>query len=134
MVLGEEEKDITPSMHWLMPMTVIEPQPEHGPVLVMIEYRIALEDATGFTCAMQEMGRVRQRDGAFMWNLSCDLADPARYVETFFIESWAEHMRQHERMTIADRVIEDRIRTYLVGDLPPTVFHLISAYEKNIAA
>ncbi len=119
---------MTPSLHWLAPMVIIEPRPEHGPVLVMVEYRIVREQAAGFTAVMQDMGRIRRRDGAFEWNLSRDLADPSRYVETFFVESWAEHLRQHERIMIADRPVEDRIKAFLISESPPIVSHLISAY------
>jgi hypothetical protein len=33
-----------------------------------------------------------------------DLAQPDRYVETYIVDSWAEHLRQHERSVAADRV------------------------------
>jgi MFS family permease len=128
-LLVEEEKDITPSMHWLTPMAVIEPQPGHGPVLVMVEYRIDPERGEEFAALMQDIGRIRRRDGAFIWNLSRDLAAPGRYVELFFVESWAEHLRQHERVTIADREVEDKIKALHIGGKPPVVSHLISAYN-----
>jgi len=33
-----------------------------------------------------------------------------RFVEWFLVESWAEHLRQHERVTIDDREVEARSR------------------------
>jgi hypothetical protein len=45
------------------------------------------------------------------------------YVETFIVSSWAEHLRQHERVTNADRAVEDRLRTYVTG--VPTVRHFV---------
>jgi len=49
-----------------------------------------------------------------------------RYVETFVVNSWAEHLRQHERVTNADRAVEDRLQTYVTG--APSVRHLVSAH------
>jgi hypothetical protein len=48
-----------------------------------------------------------------------------RYVETFVVHSWAEHLRQHARFTQADRTLEDRIRTFVRGE--PKVKHFIDA-------
>jgi MFS family permease len=127
----DEGQDMTPSLHWLAPMTVIEPDPEQGPALVTIEYRIDAKQSSNFIEAMRDMGRIRRRDGAISWYLLSDLADPGRYVETFFVESWAEHLRQHERMTNADRAVEDRIRAFHIEDRPPVVSHLISAYNAS---
>ena len=36
------------------------------------------------------------------WSLTQDIADPTRFVEEFTVESWAEHLRQHERMAVSD--------------------------------
>jgi Transmembrane secretion effector len=47
----------------------------------------------------------RLRDGAYRWGLYNDSAVPSRFVETFVVELWAEHLRQHERVTV-DRDIE----------------------------
>jgi hypothetical protein len=44
-------------------------------------------------------------------------------LETFFVESWLEHLRQHQRVTKADRKLEDQVRRYAQG--VPVVTHLI---------
>ena len=31
---------------------------------------------------------------------------PGRYLESFVVESWLEHLRQHERITAADREVQ----------------------------
>jgi transmembrane secretion effector len=61
------------------------------------------------------------------WGLFRDAADPERFVETFLVESWAEHLRQHERVTMADRATEDAVRAFHVGEDPPVVTHLVAA-------
>jgi hypothetical protein len=47
-----------------------------------------------------------------------------RYVETFIVASWAEHLRQHERLTLADREAEERVERYIRSE--SKVRHLIS--------
>jgi quinol monooxygenase YgiN len=81
---------------------VVGVEPEEGPVLVTVEYRVYPERSQEFVRVMHEFGRIRRRDGAARWGLFRDLADPTRYLETFLVESWAEHLRQHERLTMAD--------------------------------
>ena len=61
------------------------------------------------------------------WGLFEDAADPTRWVETFLVRSWVEHLRQHERVTWDDREIEERVRAFHVGDGPLEVEHLIAA-------
>jgi Transmembrane secretion effector len=81
---------------------------------------------------MQDVRSLRLRDGAYRWGLFNDPGRPARYVETFMVASWAEHLRQHERVTVADREMEEIARAFHVGDGPPDVSHLIGAQEQAI--
>jgi predicted MFS family arabinose efflux permease/quinol monooxygenase YgiN len=117
--------DLTPSMHWVDPVLAFEPHPEHGPVMVTVEYRINEEDAREFSRAIHRLSHIRKRDGAIQWGVFRDVADPARYVEQFVVESWAEHMRQHDRVTIADKAVEDLVHTFHKGTTPPKVEHFI---------
>ena len=126
---GNEVIDLTPSPHWPEPIITNEPRPEDGPVLITVEYRIEPEHARDFTIAMRAVRQQRLRDGAFRSGLYSDPVDPSRYVETFVVESWAEHLRQHERVTVSDRIAEDRARAFHVGDAPPVISHYISAHN-----
>jgi hypothetical protein len=47
----------------------------------------------------------------------------------FLVDSWAEHMRQHERQTQADRQLEDRLRGSTATELK--VRHLIDSHPKD---
>lgn len=121
-----ERLDLSPSLHWSEPAFVSEPPPEHGPVLVTVEYRIDVEQTDEFLLAMKDLERILRRDGAARWGLFADPAQPGRYLETFLVESWAEHMRQHARVTIDDRTAQERVRSFHVADSPPVVTHLIA--------
>src|SRR6185436_7819194 len=77
----EATADLSPSLHWPEPMTVLEPEPEAGPVLVTVEYHIAPAHAEAFVEAMQAVRLERLRDGAVRWELWCDPGLPERYIE-----------------------------------------------------
>jgi MFS family permease len=123
-----EELDLRPSRHWPEPVLAIAPDPEDGPVLVMVEYRIRSEHAQDFAFAMQAVRQQRLRDGAFRSGLYRDPANPSRYLETFVVESWAEHLRLHDRMTVSDRIVEERARAFHIGRTPPVVSHYVYAH------
>ncbi len=120
-----EKLDLSASLHWHQPVHTIEPCPNDGPVLVTLEYRIDPANAEEFSKAMQALSQARRRDGAIQWGLYQDLSDPGRFVETMVVESWAEHRRQFERVTNADRAIEERTRAFHIGAEPPKVSQMI---------
>src|ERR1044072_5458571 len=123
---GGEGLDLNPSLHWTDPTFVHEPHPEHGPVLVTVEYLIDPARVEEFARTMQDVKRILRRDGATRRGLFAETAHPARYLETFLVESWAEHMRQHARVTNEDRAVQARARSFHVGDTPPVVTHLVA--------
>jgi MFS family permease len=124
-VIEGTDLNVTPSMHWPEPNVTTSPDPDEGPVLVMLEYRIDTGKSGEFVQAIHDFSRVRLRDGALRWSLFRDLAEPSRYIETFIVESWAEHMRQHARLTLADRASEERVLSFHNGNEPPLVSHFI---------
>jgi hypothetical protein len=73
--------------------------------------------------------RQRLRNGAYARELFEDSADPGRLVEAFHVESWLEHLRQHERLTNADRTMDERVRAIVVGE--PRVTHLIATRNRS---
>jgi MFS family permease len=119
------ELDLRPSLHWGEHIAVFEPRPEDGPVMLTVEYRIDPSKSKEFVKAMGELGRVRRRGGATRWGLYRDLADPGRYVETYIVASWAEHLRQHTRITVMDRDASERARAFHIGEASPAVRHFI---------
>ncbi|MFT0876101.1 MFS transporter [Rhodopseudomonas sp. G2_2311] len=121
--------DLSPSMHWPTPIVSIDAEPDQGPVLITVEYRIAPSHREAFLSAVRHLSRQRRRDGAYQWGVFEDAADPGRFVETFKVASWLEHLRQHERVTNADRVLQEQIRLF---DAEPKVTHLIAAPHGHI--
>lgn len=123
----EEAIDLTPSQHWPEPIFGTEPEPDAGPVLITVEYTVDPARSQNFVTAMGAVRTLRLRDGAYRWGLYNDPATPSRFVETFVVESWAEHLRQHGRVTVADRDVEEIARAFHVGSAPPVISHLIYA-------
>jgi MFS family permease/quinol monooxygenase YgiN len=122
-----DETDLTPSIYWPTPMLAADHETDPGPVMVTVEYRIDPARADEFARKMhQKMRRIRRRDGAFMWELFSDADHPDRMVECFMVESWLEHLRQHERVTVADRNVIEQMRMFHLGSEPPKVTHLIA--------
>jgi quinol monooxygenase YgiN len=122
-----ESADLTPAGAWSDPNVDIEPRPDDGPVLVTVEYEIDPGVAERFVAAMDELARVRRRDGALRWDLYADLERPGVYLETFVVDSWSEHLRQHDRLTVADLEVTKLTRSFHRGERPPEVRHLLWA-------
>jgi predicted MFS family arabinose efflux permease len=118
--------DLTPSMHWPAPVASHPIDHDRGPVLVTVEYRIRPQDRREFLRALQQLGHERRRDGAYRWGVFEDAADEGRVVETFLVASWTEHLRQHERVTNADRLLQESVEHFHLGDAPK-VTHFIAA-------
>ena len=124
---ASERADLTPAGAWSDPSVDVEPRPEDGPVLITVEYEIDPSDAERFARAMEELGRIRRRDGAFRWNLYADLERAGVYLETFVVDSWSEHLRQHDRLTVADLEVTKLTRSFHRGQRRPEVRHLLWA-------
>ncbi|MGI0045911.1 MAG: MFS transporter [Nitrosotalea sp.] len=119
--------DMTPSMHWVMPRVEIDiDEHDKGAVLVEIEYIIDPTRSLEFESLMHDIRSLRLRDGAISWGLYHDMENPGRYVENFVSESWTEHLRQHERITKTDAIMEGRARAFHIGKDPLKISHLIA--------
>ncbi|TJW68792.1 MAG: hypothetical protein E5X43_35780, partial [Mesorhizobium sp.] len=55
-----------------------------------------------------------------------DAAEPEKVVEWFVVESWAEHLRQHRRVSKADADVQEEVRRFHKGPGGPTVRHLLA--------
>lgn len=117
--------DLTPSMHWPDPIVTGSVEEDAGPVMVSIEYMIEPKDREPFLKEIHKLAQERKRDGAYAWGIFEDTSNRRRFVETFLVESWVEHLRQHRRVTNADRVLQEHLHRYLSEK--PRVTHLIAA-------
>jgi transmembrane secretion effector len=92
---------------------------------VTVEYRIVEAQREAFLRGVERLSHERGRDGAYAWGLFEDAAETGRFLETFLVESWSEHLRQHRRVTAADRLLQQQIETLLKGS--PITTHLVAA-------
>ncbi|OYW29099.1 MAG: MFS transporter, partial [Chthoniobacter sp. 12-60-6] len=120
------EADLTPSNHWPEPILAAQIAGDRGPVLILIEYRVAAEDRAAFLAVLGRLSQSRRRDGAFDWGVTEDAADPDLIVEWFRVESWAEHLRQHRRTSQADADVQQQVRAFQRPGIPPVVRHLLA--------
>ena len=122
-----EPTEVSPAPLLSEPTMAMDIPPEHGPVLVAVEYQIDLARRNEFIRVMRGMKMIRRRDGAMRWGLYEDVAAPGRMRESFVVENWAEHLRQHERMTAADREVQRHARSFHIGEGAPEVKHWVAA-------
>lgn len=124
--LAEDSLDLSPSGHWPSPSPAVEPRPEEGPVVITVEYLIDTGKSEQFVALMRARRNTRMRDGALSWGLYVDASRPERYVESFTVASWLEHLRQHQRVTVADRELEKKLYSFHTGKEAPVVTHFLS--------
>lgn len=125
------EADLQPSNHWAEPLASEAVTGDRGPVMILIEYRVATTDHLAFQAAITRLSLGRRRDGAYLWGVTEDAADPQKIVEWFMVESWAEHLRQHRRVSHADADLQAEALKYHLGPAPPVVRHFISMDGKQ---
>ena len=87
-----------------------------GPVVVMLEYRVPAVNAAVFAAEINELGRIRRRDGARGWSVSQDIDDPSLWIERFESPTWADYLRRHTRPTLADQAVRQRITQLIEGE------------------
>jgi MFS family permease len=94
-------------------------------LLVAISYHIDPANAAAFRAAMADVRLSRYRDGAARCELSRDVSDATRWVETFSIRDWHELQRAIGRHNLADSEAVVRARSYHIGAEPPRLTLLL---------
>ena len=125
------EADLQASNHWPEPLLSEPVAHDRGPVLIQIEYRIRKRDLTAFLGAMKHVAAERRRDGAYAWGVAEHTGEPERVIEWFMVESWAEHLRQHNRVSRADADMQQEALRFHVGPERPVVHHFLALDLKD---
>jgi hypothetical protein len=123
---GNDKMDHRPSGHWRKPEPVLEIQHEQGPVMVNVRYEVSAQQLPDFLREMQTLSKVRRRDGATFWEIFEDSARPGSYLEVYLVNSWLDHLRQHERISRQDAQVQERIRNLLQPGTAPIVSHYVN--------
>jgi MFS family permease len=123
---GGQGLDLDIVAAWPDPQLTPDLQQETSPVLVTVEYQIAADRLQDFRLEMEQLETSRRRNGALQWGLFTDPRTPGTYLEEFLVESWLEHQRQHERVTVSDAQLQERILALHTGAQNPRVVHFFA--------
>ncbi|MCK2127975.1 MFS transporter [Thauera aromatica] len=124
---GHGDIDLSPSPFRREVKLATPLEPSQGPVMVAIEYLIDPTQADNFLKLMQASRRMRLRNGAVSWAIFRDVAHSGRYVEQFMDENWLAHLRHRERVTAAERAMENRKLAFHIGERPPVLTSFVGA-------
>ena len=94
--------------------------------MIQITYHVEHAQQEAFLKALARLSAERRRDGAYAWGVVQDAAAHNTFVEWFQVESWAEHLRQHKRVTQHDADVQSDVLQYHSGSEPPEVKHYLA--------
>jgi predicted MFS family arabinose efflux permease len=99
--------------------------PDDGPVLILVEYHLAVADVDDFLAAMAELRIVRRRLGAIRWGVFQDVTANGKFFETFTVPSWQGYLLQRAHYTKADMETEARAFAFHRGPGEPTFTRMV---------
>jgi len=114
---GGEALDLTPTRSRPIDDLHGPVGPKDGPIVVTIEYRVHPDNFHAFVEAMEDLGRIRRRNGAQRWTLHQDVDDPTRWMERFHSLTWLDHLRRQTRHTRADQDVSERVHALHEGEV-----------------
>jgi len=103
------------------------PEPDDGPVTVTRDLIIRPEDREEFLRLVKEYQLIFLRNGAFLFRVGENLEHPGTFRTEMLVSSWAEHLRQFERITKAETELVERVWAMHAGDEDPVVGHYLPA-------
>ena len=103
------------------------PKPEDGPVTITVELIIRPEDREEFLALVKELRLIFLRNGAFLYRVDEILEQPGTFRTEMRVSSWAEHLRQHARMTKVETELAQRLREMHSGEQEMVVRHSLPA-------
>ncbi|MBV8191929.1 MAG: MFS transporter [Alphaproteobacteria bacterium] len=96
-----------------------------GPVIIEIEYRVRQKKARAFHTLMQHVRLFRQRNGAYGWSIARDVADPELWTERYHCPTWFDYLRQRNRSTQSEHVLEQHAAAFHIGPNPVRVRRML---------
>src|SRR6202043_532758 len=103
------------------------PKPEDGPVTVTRELIIRPEDREEFLALVKQFRLIFLRNGASLFRVDENLEHPGTFRTEMLVSSWAEHLRQFERMTKAETELVERVWAMHAGHEERVVRHSLPA-------
>jgi hypothetical protein len=103
------------------------PKLDDGPITVTRELIIRPEDREEFLALVKQFRLIFLRNGAFLFRVDENLEHPGTFRTEMLVSSWAEHLRQFERMTKAETELVERVWAMHAGHEEPVVRHYLPA-------
>lgn len=121
--------DLDPANRFREPALRLDLRGRSGPIMVMVDYRIAQQDTAEFLRLMGLRRNIRRRDGARNWALLRDLEHPDLWSESYHIATWDEYVRHNLRRTKSDAEITVALRALHRGEGDPLVHRMIERHS-----
>ncbi|MDR6433801.1 MFS transporter [Brucella pseudogrignonensis] len=120
-----ESLNLDPLNRFSEPELRLDLRSRSGPIMIMVDYKIAQADVPAFLAAMALRRRIRIRDGARQWALLRDLENPETWTESYHVPTWVEYVRHNQRRTQSDAEVSERLLALHKGATPPLVHRMI---------
>lgn len=121
--------DLDPVNRFREPALRLDLRGRSGPIMVMVDYRIAQKDTAEFLRLMGLRRNIRRRDGARNWALLRDLEHPDLWSESYHIATWDEYVRHNLRRTKSDAEVAVALRALHQGEDDPLVHRMIERHS-----
>lgn len=122
-----DPSQLLPAGDWPTPIVTLDDDLDSGLVLVNVDYHPLGGHEDELMTTLAELRYSRRRTGASSRRVWRALDRPDMFIESFMVASWEEHLRQHERVTVADRDRQRCVQALVDPQHPPAVHHLIAA-------
>ncbi|MGR3552038.1 MFS transporter [Paracoccus sp. (in: a-proteobacteria)] len=121
--------DLDPVNRFREPTLRLDLRGRSGPIMIMVDYRIAQDDVAEFLRLMRQRRNIRRRDGARNWALLRDLEHPDLWSESYHIATWDEYVRHNLRRTKTDAEVTVALRALHRGEGDPVVHRMIERHS-----
>lgn len=100
--------------------------------MIQITYRVTPEDRDAFLAAIAELGASRRRHGGYGWSVMQNGETLEQFVEQWMEADWHSHLRHHDRVSAADRAIQNTVNAFHRGEgakAKPEIRHFLPAHS-----